>query len=220
MELTPNLEHQLRGLPQKRRRVVVDGLNSFARGLLEQSAASGDLQKVETASRAALDALEVLMSASPELLARLTDVLAELRTESEAAEMDLAELKASGRLQVVASYRAVEAESLSVAELEAAGIQRQRLQQLRDQDRLLGIRLPFQRGFLYPRWQFGDDLRPGRYLPELLAAARQAGLDALTVHRVMTRPTADGDRTLVDLCQQGAIEPALYALRNVGELGG
>ena len=143
-----------------------------------------------------------------------------LRAETDAEAIDLEALEASGRLQVLSLYRAVEEESLSVALLEEAGIQRQRLKQLRDQDRLLGIQLPFRRSFLYPRWQFGDDLRPKMFLPEVLRVAREAGLDALGVHRVMTNPSAAGGTTPLELCEQGRVELAMNALRGAGERGG
>ncbi len=220
MNLPAKIEDRLQSLPSKRRRVVVDGVNSFARELVEQSASTDNLKRVEAASRAAVDALDLLMMATSRQLERLGKLLAELRAGTDAEDMDLEALEASGRLQVLARYRSVEDQSLSVAQLEAAGIQRQRLKQLRDQDRLLGIKLPFQRGFLYPRWQFGDDLRPKMYLPEILKVARAEEIDALGVHLVMTNPTAGGGTMPLELCEQGRLDLALNALRGTGELGG
>lgn len=216
MNLATHIEHQLDALFSRRRRAVLAGLNTVARELLRQSLIAEDLDKVEAASRAATDTIEILMRAPSRQLERM----AELRAETAAAEMDLEGLEASGRLQVLALYRAVEEESLSVSELAAAGISRQRLQQLRDQDRLLGIQLPFRRGFLYPRWQFGEDLRPRDFLPEILAVAHEQGLDALTVHRVMTNPAAGGGVSPLELCEQGQSGQAINALRTLGELGG
>ena len=220
MNLAPQLEQRLHDLPGRRRQVVEDSLNGLAQELLEGELATASLAKVEAAGRVAIDALEVLMTASPELLERVGQALADMRAEIDAEETDPDALAAGGRLQVVELFRRIEAESLTVAQLEAAGIQRQRLKQLRDQDRLLGIELPFRRGFLYPQWQFGDDLRPRSELPDLLAAAREAGLDAITVHRAMTRPEAGDGATLLELCARGRLDLALNALRTFGELGG
>ncbi len=220
MHLTAEIEDWLHELPRKRRQVVLDGLDEFARALREQARVADDLKRIRAASRAATDALKLLMTVRSRQLMDLAGQLADLRAATDAAEMADEELEASGRLQVLALYRAVEEESLSVAELEAAGISRQRLQQLRGQDRLLGIQLPFRRGFLYPRWQFAADLRPRDFLPEVLAAAREQGLDGLTVHRLMTRPDAGGELSPLALCEQGLLEQALNVLRAVGELGG
>lgn len=220
MNLTAETEGWLLGLPRKRRQVVLAGLDEFARGLRDQTRTTDDLKKVEAASRAATDVLKLLMTATSGRFLRLAELLAELRAATDAEEMTGEELEASGRLQVLALYRTVEEESLTVAELEAAGISRQRLKQLRDQNRLLGVKLPFQRGFLYPRWQFARDLRPRGFLPRVLAAAAEEGLDALTVHRVMTNPAAGGGASPLELCETGQIEQALNALRTVGELGG
>ena len=220
MNLAPKIESRLQDLPAKRRRVVIDSVNHFVTRLLAQSASIDDLKQVKATGQAAADAFDLLSMATSRQLERLGKLLAEVRAEHDVEEMDLEALEGSGRLQVLALYRAVEDESLSVAQLEAAGIHRQRLKQLRDRGRLLGIKLPFQRGFLYPRWQFGDDLRPKRYLPQILTVAREEGLDALSVHRVMTHPAAGGGTTPLELCEQGRVELALNALRGTGELGG
>ena len=220
MILPAKIENRLQSLPTRKRRVVVDGVENFTRQLLEQSKSSSNLKRVAAASQAAVDAFDLLMLATSGQLERLGSLLAEMRVSTDAETLDLPSLEASGRLQVLALHRRVEEESLSVAELEAAGIQRQRLKQLRDQDRLLGIKLPFQRGFLYPRWQFGDDLRPKSFLPDLLKVAREEEIDALGVHLVMTNPTAGGGKTPLELCEQSRLDLALHALRGTDELGG
>lgn len=220
MDFPAQIEARLHDLPAKRRRTVVQGLNRLAAELVALSAITDDLKKLEAASRAAADVVELLMTGTAGQLTRLARLLDDLRGGIDAEELTPGELEASGRLQVLAVYRAVEEESFSVAELEEAGIQRQRLKQLRDQDRLLGIQLPFQRGFLYPRWQFGEDLRPRRFLPQILAVARESGWDALSVHRFMTHPQKGGAPAPLELCERGSVELALNALRAAGELGG
>lgn len=220
MELSPVLETRLQKLPAKRRRAVVASLNELAEELLEDWAATADLARIEAAGQAAADTVELLMGGGVRDVARVSRLLAEIRDGHEAEEMSMDELEASGRLQLLTAYRAVEEESFQVSELEEAGISRQRLAQLRRQDRLLGIDLPFQRGFLYPQWQFGRDLTPKGYLRELMKEAHLGGLDALTVHRVMTQTKVGEGASLVELCDRGRVDLALNALRTASQSGG
>lgn len=220
MELTPALETRLQELPAKRRKAVVASLNELAEELLDHWAVTSDLARIEAAGQAAADTVELLMSGGARDVARVSKLLAEIREDHDAEDMSLDELEASGRLQLLTLYRSVEEESFQVSELEEAGISRQRLAQLRRQDRLLGIDLPFQRGFLYPRWQFDSYMSPKAYLPELLAEARRAGLDNLTVHRLLTRPESGDGAPLYERCDQGRVDLALNALYTVGQSGG
>lgn len=220
MTLALAISDRLQQLPERRRRLVEEGLNRFAEELVERSAEVGDLKKIEAASRAAVDAVDVLMFGRREELERLQELLAELRSRLDADGMELMELEASGRLQLLALYRGVEEESLSVAELEEVGISRQRLKQLRDEGRLLGILLPFRRGYLYPSWQFQEDLTPLSFLPELLEVAAEEDIDPLTVHRLLTnRPAGDG-ATPLQLCEEGRVDLARNLLRAHGQSGG
>ncbi len=220
MELTPAIETRLQELPAKRRRAVVASLNEFAQELLDRWGSTGELARIEAAGQAAVDTVEMLMGGGAADVARVSKLLAEIREGHDAKEMSMDELEASGRLQLLTAYRAVEEESFQVSEFEDAGISRQRLAQLRRQDRLLGIDLPFQRGFLYPRWQFGRDLTPKGYLRELLKEAHLGGLDALTVHRVMTQTKVGEEASLVELCDHGRVDLALNALRTASQSGG
>lgn len=220
MELALQIDDLYKKLSARRRRVVLAGVNAFARELLEKSADTDSLAKVEATGQAAVDAVDLLMRGSGRQVSQVTDMLATMRQQTEAEDLETEELEASGRLQLLALYRAVEEASLSVAELESAGISRQRLKQLRDQHRLLGIRLPFQRGFLYPRWQFEDDLTPKPFLPRVLDVAQEAGLDALTVHQILTNPAAGGGVTPLQLCEDGRVDTTLDILRTFGESGG
>ena len=65
MNLNPQIEARLHDLPSKRRRVVVDGLDGFARELLEQSTSTDDLKKVELYAFGGLSShLHLLLGAS------------------------------------------------------------------------------------------------------------------------------------------------------------
>lgn len=220
MSLPPQIESRLRSLPSKRRRVVVEKINGYAHELIAQAANEDNLGKLEAVGQASVDTLDLLMLATARQLERYRQLLADVRAAADPEQMELEDLEASGRLQVLELYREVEEASLSVAELEEAGIQRQRLKQLRDQGRLLGIQLPFRRGFLYPRWQFGRDLRPKEFLAEVLRVAGEKGLDPLSVHRLMTHAGSGGGTTPLELCEQGQTRLALNALHGTGEVGG
>ena len=63
---------------------------------------------------------------------------------------------------------------------------RERYRQLREQHRLIGVRIPGTTGFSYPAWQFDDDLQPLLQIPELAAIQDEADLSAAELHELMT----------------------------------
>jgi hypothetical protein len=225
MALTAKIEKQISTLSAQRRKIVEDALNEMAEELLERTADSSELSRAAAAGRAAVDATGILMTGKGAEIARVAEVLAAIRDErsTEAREEpSLEKLEAWGRLQLLSLYRSIEEDSIKVADLEREGISRQRLGQLRNQERLLGIDLPFQRGFVYPKWQFERDMRPKAFLSKLISAARAEGLDGVSLHQLMTNPSA-GERpgeTLVSACDRGETDLALNAIRTFGESGG
>lgn len=125
-------------------------------------------------------------------------------------EPDLPTLEQWGRLQVLATYDRVRSESHTVAWLEGHGVSRQRLNQWRRAGRLFAIAdVPGVKGFLYPRWQFTDALRPKDWLPAVLAAAAQARLDGLALHGFMTNPEAGDGRSPLAAAEAGDVETAV-----------
>ncbi len=133
--------------------------------------------------------------------------------------MGLHELEAQGRLRVYSLFRTVEGQSWTVAELEGLGIQRQRLKQLRNQKRLLGIKLPSHRGFLYPHWQLTEAMRPREIVQELVEAGEDAGLDSLGLHLLLTNPRAGGGETPLEMIERGRSDLALNVIRTADEMG-
>jgi hypothetical protein len=92
-------------------------------------------------------------------------------------------------------------ESLSADDL---GVSRQQLKHLRDARKLMGLQVPLRRGFVYPAWQF--DLETGEPLAgiaAILAAAQEANLTTLGLHRLMVSATAEDGTTPADWLAAG-----------------
>ena len=68
------------------------------------------------------------------------------------------------------------------------------------------------REFLYPRWQFGKGARVLPIVPRLIAVAREAGLDGLDLHLLMTASRRKGERPLVDLLPAAGPRAERYLL--------
>lgn len=170
----------------------------------EQEALSGAISGVA----------RVLLGGSSEDIAALEN---ELRRGRENDSASLEELEVRNKLRVFARYREIEERSLSGTELrERLGASRQRLGQLRKEERLLGARLPIRREVYYPLWQFGEDGRPLEAMPRLIEASAEVGLGALALDSLMTNPGAveseTGGATLADLLRSGDPEAEEYVL--------
>ncbi len=146
---------------------------------------------------------------------QLESVMAALERHDPAdAEDTGAEVEVKGRLRLQALYQRIFADSYSVKDLTAQwGVSRQRLAQLRGEDRLFAVSVPFQRSRLYPRWQFGEDLRPRPLMPNLIQEAKQSGLDAIDFHQLMTNPASGAGTTPVELLDQGEEQKVLDIIR-------
>lgn len=126
-----------------------------------------------------------------------------------------------GRLQVLATYEGVREQSHTVAWLDEHGISRQRLNQWRRSGRLFGIAgVPGVRGYVYPRWQFTDALRPQDWLPPVLAAADTARLDGLGLQLFMTNPEAGDGRSPLQAAASGDAETAVKLVAAANAQGG
>lgn len=127
-----------------------------------------------------LDALLVELLRDPEI-ERLAPHLAGRGDE------ELRGLEARNLVRALERWRELEVESLAGWELRSSlGVSRETLRQMRADGRLLGVRIPGRREYRYPRWQFDGRGRPRAVLPELVAAAREAGLEPLDVHMAVT----------------------------------
>jgi hypothetical protein len=128
--------------------------------------------------------------------------------------VDLEEAEARGRLRLQALYQKIIADSYSVKELTAQWrVSRQRLAQLREEDRLFAVSVPFHKGLLYPRWQLGADLRPRPIMPNLIQQAKRSGLDAIDFHQLMTNPASGNGTSPVEMLDRGEEQLVLGIIR-------
>lgn len=97
------------------------------------------------------------------------------------------------------------------------GVSRQRLHQLVREGRLVALPAGERRSSLYPAWQFTGvgGIVPG--LERVTAAAREAELDAETLHFLMAEPHERlGGVPPADLLARGEIEAVVAVLRSAG----
>ena len=105
----------------------------------------------------------------------------------------LAAQEARNLRRVFALWRRAGEESLTADDL---GVSRQRLKHLRDGGKLVALRLPMHREFVYPAWQFDSATgRPLDGIPEVLEAAGEARLSLLGLHLLMVSPAAEEGTT-------------------------
>jgi hypothetical protein len=132
----------------------------------------------------------------------------------DADEATLAELELRNALRVFAHSRQVERRCLAGPRLQRElGISRQRLQQLRAEKKLLGLRIPVRRELYYPLWQFAADGSPLPILPRLLAAAEEARLSAAELDALMVSESAGDGTPPAGLLQRGRDEEVLSIVR-------
>jgi hypothetical protein len=95
--------------------------------------------------------------------------------------------------RVFALWRRAGEESLTADDL---GVSRQQLKHLRDGGKLVALRLPMHREFVYPAWQFDSATgQPLNGIPDVLEAAEEAKLSPLGLHLLMVSPAAEEGTT-------------------------
>jgi hypothetical protein len=159
----------------------------------------------------------LLLEGSPEKVLRLErslrEELGEERLPEDPANADerlLRELEAENLLKVYASYREIERRSVTGEDLrQRLGVSRQRLEQLRAQRRLLGMRLPFRKSYYYPVWQFDEAGRPLASMPRLLKAAEEVGMDAEDLDAFVTNAAVGNGKAPHELLKAGEEELVL-----------
>jgi hypothetical protein len=106
-------------------------------------------------------------------------------------------------------------ESLSGSWLSSRlGVGTQRLDAMRRAGELLGVRRPGGHDYLYPSWQFAADGKPLPVIPELVKAARAAGMSDERLYEVLSSRTGiSGDERLVDALRQGRDAYVLSVVR-------
>lgn len=161
----------------------------------------------------AVDTFRVITRGTSRQLQSVIEAL-EPVTPDDPDTVDTDEAERRGRIRLQALYGKIVADSYSVADLRAMwGISRQRLGQLRREERLFAITVPFQRGMLYPRWQFGPDERPRPIMPNLIKEAKAAGLDAIGFHQLMSNPSSGNGTSPVQMLDYGQEELVLGIIR-------
>jgi hypothetical protein len=111
--------------------------------------------------------------------------------------------------------RALIEESLSGSWLSSRlGVGTQRLDAMRRDGELLGVRRPGGQDYLYPAWQFAPDGTPLPIVPRLVAAGRGRGMSDDRLYTVLTsRAGISGRERLVDALKQGREEYVLSVVR-------
>jgi hypothetical protein len=203
-----------RSLPSDRMRPVTRALSHVV-DVLFGSALDRNVTAEELSTRLQVttDAVDVVLHGGPKELDALIVGLVPVSPESEA---DPERAEARGRLRLQALYRKIIRDAYTVRELSAMRLSRQRLQQLRAADRLFAVAVPHHKGLLHPRWQFDRDGRPRPEMPDLIAAAREAGFDAIAFHQLMLNPDAADEGAPVDLLDTGRVEEVLDIIRARG----
>jgi hypothetical protein len=179
--------------------------------LLDAAAAEPVFQEIDERAQIAIDVLQILSGSGGR---RQLDALIEALSPERPGDSDVREVEARARLRMKAIYRKVSDESLTVAQIrDDFELSRQRLQQLRKENRLFAIDIPYEKGLVYPAWQFEASGRPRAAMATLIDAAREAGLDALGFHLLMSGRRNDGRRG-VELVQAGEETAALRLIRS------
>jgi hypothetical protein len=165
---------------------------------------------------------EIATSGSREQLSALEAALEDVRDEAGyqdvRAKEDVHVLRAQNALRVLVDRARIREECYRTAEVEEMlGVSRERLGQLREDGKLVGIVVEGERrSTLYPYWQFGEEgLLEG--LEEIVASAREADMDPETLHFFMTEPNDRlGGRTPAELLQEGEAGHVAWILKTSG----
>jgi hypothetical protein len=95
------------------------------------------------------------------------------------------------------------------------GVGTQRLDAMRRGGELLGVRRPGGHDYLYPSWQFAPDGKPLPAIPDLIRAARGAGMSDDRLYEVLAARTGiSGDERLADALRQGRDAYVLSVVRS------
>ncbi len=205
---------ELEDLPDPSREAMLGAVAHFGGSLVGavDSQARSSIQIRERASLAA-ELFDVLLRGRPKQVEALIHALQQVEQQAD-TEADLAEAEEHARFRMKATYLRVMEESFTVGQLrEQLELSRQRIKQLRDEDRLFAIKAPYERSLLYPRWQFDASGLPREEMPELLGAAQAANLDALGFHLLMTG-TRGEEPTGVQMLREGRDDLALSLVRS------
>lgn len=195
VKLEKGLESKLERLPRDERgprRELISGLAQF-------------VVSVDSSARLAKlgEALESLPKVGEEEVPREVALEAARMRNLVRVLQDRARLKEE-------SFRTGEVEDLLV-------VGRERLRQMRQRGEILGAVRGERRPTFYPRWQFGADGEILAGLPEVISAAREAGMGPEELHFFMTEPDERLGGTLpLDLLRRGEAKRVADLLRSAG----
>jgi hypothetical protein len=97
------------------------------------------------------------------------------------------------------------------------GIPSARVDRMRREGELLGVRPPGRWEHLYPAWQFDGDGKPLASISRVVRVARESGLGEIELYEVLQRRSGlTGSRTLVDVLREGGEQHVLAAVRAAG----
>lgn len=172
-------------------------------GRLVHDAYASDVTDMQLSERTqlAIDAFNVVLSGNRRELESVIDAL-EVGEPDPNEDIDAEQARARARIRMQAVFRKVLSESLTLSDLKPYYKSRQRLQQLRVEDRVFALKIPCERGLVYPAWQFDNTYEPLPVMPELIRTAKDASLTPLALHQVMTGRRAGG-KSGVELLAEG-----------------
>jgi hypothetical protein len=206
----------LRGdLSKERFRAVSAAAEEVFRVLVEQAHLPDvSTQQLESQAQSAVDAFNILVYGRSHQLQSVVEALEPAVPEDPDA-IDTGDAEARGRLRLQTLYRKLVRESYTVQQLhDEWGLSRQRLKQLRDEERLFAVQVPYQKSFLYPAWQFrpgSPEIRPT--MRQLITTAKESGMDAISFHQIMTNPAAGNGTAPIEMLDQGRDETVIAILR-------
>jgi hypothetical protein len=206
---------ELHDLSAPSREAMLGVVAHFGGTLLTTQTREGEPRGGQITERAtfAAELVDLLLRGSASEVESLVEALKPLPLREGESEADLRAAEDRARLRMKGIYLRTIEESFSVTQLrEELGCSRQRLQQLREEDRLFAVDVPYERGLSYPRWQFDLSGRPREEMNSLIVAARASGLDALGFHLLMTGSRGD-ERSGVQMLREGDTEEALALVR-------
>jgi hypothetical protein len=202
------MEAELANQTRARKDVIEEFQTTVMRKALDQAKEVDSVDELREWAEASGSVLECLRRSPMDVVRVVLEIVQDVEQEDD--DQDEQALEDWGRLQVLRTYDEVRKDSYTVGRLEREGLSRQRLNQWRKAQALFGIPdVPGVKGFVYPRWQFTETLRPKQWLPPILDAAEEARLDPLSLHLFMTNEEAGSAGSPLDTAEAGDLDTAV-----------
>ena len=158
---------------------------------------------------------------SSERLGRLAEALETMPKVGEEGvprEVALEAARMRNLVRVLRDRARLREDSLKAGEVEdLLLVGRERLRHMREHGRILGVVRGERRPTLYPRWQFTSEGEIVESLEDVIAAAREAGIEPEQLHFFMTEPDERaGGEPPVDLLRRGEAERVVELVLSAG----